>query len=411
MQEKYEVDLSSSNFDTFVQMVLMESSNKTLYTHPFLFMKAYQMGLVDALSEEMKACLRAMKEGLSPGIIHIKGFPQDHILPSDAPAVERNQSKTRVSEAIILATAALLGCYLYSKKTEQDGVIVHNISPVKGKESVVSSVGLDPFYYHTEIAYASAVPKFLMLFCLEGDLCAKTSYFFIKTILQNIPEAIKATMRKPVFKVSAVAGYDQDEIITPLLHLDPQTGQETFRFYQKVDRLEAAPRFSEEADEVTRCLTFLTAHASLIFPAPGEEPSVGLNPGEALLFNNGWSATDQHHGVMHGRVGRIENKNRWLQRGYFFDITPDMQHKISRGYGHFLKHAIKNYPLKTAADLLKTAIKHTPEYKACLDTHPEYTESQLFFHSVGAKKSKRSWLNQLARRSETDDLMQINHGV
>lgn len=400
--------MNKEKFSFFLKMALQQGMSQTLYDDPFFFMKALKLEFARALDPLTLETLQNMENNQAPGIVHFVGFPEDPVIPQAETAILRCQQKTRVTESLILATAALLNCYLYSKKTEQNGVIIHNISPVKGKESVISSVGRDPFYYHTEIAYASEVPKFLMLLCLESDPLAKTSYFPIKDILAGIPEEIKQTMRKPIFKISAVAGYDSDLIICPLLSTNPDTMEETFRFYQHVKRIEAASDDEALQKEAIDCLAFLEAHALNVFPASGLEPSVGLQRGEALLFNNGRaSAGNEHHGVMHGRVGQIENPHRWLQRGYFFDITPTIRQKIQAGYLRFLTHVLnkrKNSSFELAATCLKTAISNTPEYRQCKNEHPEYTQSQLFFHAVKPRhhsdEGKRSWLKRISEEAD-----------
>ncbi len=404
--------VSAARLSTFSDLVLAEQANKSIYSDPFFFMKVLEQELSKALTDTELELIENMKAGGQPGIVHITGLPREGVLPRGDSAIIRNENKTRMSESLILTFAALLGCYLYSKKTEQDGVIFHNISPVKGQENVISSVGLDPFYYHTEIAYSQDVPKFLMLLCLEPDSKAKTSYFSVETILAGIPERIKEIMRKPVFKISAVKGYDSDEITCALLSVDPETMQETFRFYQHVPRIEVATQNEDEKQEADECLCFLTEYAKTTFPASGEEPAVGLEAGEALLFNNGWGYKDAHHGVMHGRVGHIENPNRWLQRGYFFAITPQIKEQINMGYWNFLIHLLEKnqtYSLKLATACLKTAIENSMDYKQSVQDHPEYTISQHYFHGIKPKtdalSKKENWLKRIAT---TDNVSQSN---
>lgn len=402
MREIVRIEIEKSRFDRFLSIALYQKISKAIYENPFFFMKALELALTQALTPEVLDMLGRMRNNIDFGIIHFSGFPTEQLLIRGEEVSIRNQYKSRVSESLILAIAAILNCYLYSKKTEQNGSIFHNISPVKGKEHVVSSVGRDPFYYHTEIAYSSEVPKFLMLFCLEADPEAKTSYYFIDDIMRDIPDDIKSIMRKPIFKLSGVKGYDADSVICSLLTFNEQTGEETFRFYQKIERIEPAPRMESEASEVTKCLEFLEAHAQRVFPESGKEPAVGLKQGEALLFNNGRGFPDQHVGVMHGRVGRIQNPQRWLHRGYFFEITPEIHEQIKANYLLFLHEVIskKKYPLSLAVACLKTAIENSEDYKMCAQEHPEYTKSRLLFHGVKPRNDtmngRNSWLNRVA---------------
>lgn len=402
-----DITLDPEKFSFFLHMALKQGISKTIYNDPFFFMKALKLELARALDPKVLKILQDMDQNQGPGIVHFAGLPEEPFIPDDETVFLRCQQKTRVTESLILATAALLNCYLFSKETEQNGAIIHNISPISGKENVISSVGRDPFYYHTEIAYSNEVPKFLMLVCLESDPSAKTSYMYINDILAGIPESIKQTMRKPIFRINAVVGYDTDSTIAPLLSINPVTSEETLRFYQNVSRIEVASDDECEQREALDCLIFLTDHASRVFPAPGSEPSIGLQRGEGLLFNNGRGYPDKHHGVMHGRVGAIENPNRWLQRGYFFDVTPAIQEKINAGYFRFLTNTLnkrKNDSFEIAVTCLKTAISNTPDYQRCKNENPEYTQSQLFFHAIKPRRTPEeggnSWLKRIAEEAD-----------
>lgn len=379
--------------DFFKTLVLREGKGRRMYDNPFHFMKLWHFEIAQLFDPASLAELTHLREGKGAGIAHLSGLPIDMIIPSGSSALERNVDKTRISEAVILSMATLMNCYLYSKPMEQDGVIVHNVSPIKGKENVVSSVGRDPFYYHTEIAYADEVPRFLMLFCLEGDPTAKTSYFFIDQILKNIPDDIKTLMRLPIFKIGSVAGYTIEETITPLLSLDA-TGMETFRFYQLVSRIEPAFSEGEDYEKAITCLKFLEPHAKTIFPEVGAEPSISLQPAEALLFNNGWSRDRtaetggdiKHHGVMHGRVGYISNPSRWLQRGYLFEMTRLEKEKANQGYANYLWELLTDptVPAWMAARCLKTAIQQNSLYQTLSQKNPAAPRAWLFLNSVNS---------------------------
>jgi Ala-tRNA(Pro) deacylase len=388
--------IKREKLSNFTDIVLQQKQHKSIYYLPLLYMKALKLEMAKAVDLDT---LQNIANGDAAGLYHFLDFPQDTCLPSDETALKRSENKTRLSEAIILAIAALMNCQLLSRASEQDGLIFHNISPVKGCDHIVSSIGKDPFYYHTEVAYSQKVPKFLMLYCLESDLedGAKTSYFPIQTILNCIPEDMKETMRKPIFRISAVPGYESNAIVAPLLEREGAQ-LEFFRFYQHIDRIEAAPRSEKEAVEVNNCLHFLKNQAPNIFPPSGEEPAIGLQKGEALLINNGWRQIDgEHNGYMHGRVGTIKNPNRWLQRGYFFSTTSQVEQNINLGYRLFLKMALKKFPLLLAANCLKTAIESTPAYRRLSSEHPTYPKSKLLFYSIKPDTNKTgSWLSHLA---------------
>lgn len=403
-------DLKSTKFNHFKDVVLEQQNSTKIYDNQHYYTKALKFALAQALTQEALYALQQMSQGHEPGVIHFKNLPQDENLSVADSVLARNINKTRMSESLILAMAALTGCYLYAKPSEQNGTMVHNISPIPGKEGIISSIGRDPFYYHTEIAYSPDVPLFLMLYCLEADSEAKTSYFPIQQLLAKIPEDIKETMRKPIFELSAVVGYDEESVITPLLYANPMTGREVFRFYQNIDRIQPKPRTENESIEVDVCLNFLKQHAGAMFPKAGHEPSIALQAGEALIFNNGWRnlAKDMHNGVMHGRVGYIRNPNRWLQRSYFFPTNPQIDAQINEGYYHFLFEMITNKrtSLLLAVSQLKITIKNTNSYKELKATKPNFNEAQLFFHSVqpDCKLKKQHWLRNLATNAELDSV-------
>ncbi len=263
------------------------------------------------MPKELCQIFEKMGKTGSPDIIWLKNLPIDGVIPQDEDISDRIARKTRVTEDVMLGIANMIGYHLHSSPKEQNGAVVHNITPVRGHEQHKSSKGREPFYLHIENPFQENAPDFLMLICLHGDPTAKTTFYFIDHILQMIPEEHLEVMKQPLFEIRSGAGLDQVEQGTfPLIDSDVRNNITRLRLYQDMERINAL------TPEAQQTLDFLAS----LFQRPEISSAiheVSLQPGEAILFNNGWGVNHSLNGVMHGRAGVISDTQRWLQRGFF----------------------------------------------------------------------------------------------
>ncbi|KAF6230758.1 hypothetical protein HO133_000017 [Letharia lupina] len=141
---------------------------------------------------------------LAPGALLITGLPLDPDLPLTPANGERSTEKSSlVSEGCLTGIAKLLG-EPFSYASEKNGDPIHNVCPVRHRETVQSNesskvtLGL-----HVENAYFDKRPDYLALFCLRQDHenNARTSFVDARSALSKMDSMDRAELQKPVFIV------------------------------------------------------------------------------------------------------------------------------------------------------------------------------------------------------------------
>lgn len=379
------------------------------YRHPALLMKVMENELKAIIPKELTETLQLMGETGSPGIILIHNFPVDAEIPIAETVDDRSKLKGKASENAILGTVSMMGYKLHSSPKEQNGRIIHNISPVKGFEATKSSKGRDPFYLHTENPFEQKPPEFLILTALEGDKSAKTTYFILDDFVAALPKWVIEAMKKPEFEIRSGEGLDEVEKgVFSLITRESETGRLRLRLYQSNARIKAL------TPEAAKVLAFIE-EAFKSVERSGKIQGIGLEPGDALIFNNGWGI-DKVHGVMHGRGGYIQNPNRWLQRGFLHRQPEAYSEDLAKGYARAVKYALRSrdFTFKESAAVLRKAMLASDgcvEYKK---QHPNATEAQILLYGTNPKKGTGSWIEAITReavqRDKQQETQQIKQG-
>ncbi|MDA0967324.1 MAG: TauD/TfdA family dioxygenase [Proteobacteria bacterium] len=378
-------------FDSFVKKLSSDP-----YSNPTKKMQIMSDKLECLFPQELLATLKNMGKTGEPGAIIIKNFPIDKEVPRAETVAMRSQQKGLASENAMLGTVALMGYKLESNPKEQEGRPVHNVAPVKSHENTKSSKGRDPFYLHIENPFEKSPPDFLMLVGLEGDKTAKTSLFFVDGFIKKLPNWVVEGMKKPEFEIRSGEGFDKEEKgIFPLIKIDEETGRQRLRTYQKDERI------TPLTDEAKKVLSYVTESFKDV-EKTDDYLAVGLQPGEAIIFNNGWGL-DKVTGVMHGREGRISNQNRWLQRGFLHQQTEKDRLNIADGYFQSVSQVIAdtdNFSIKNAALFLRKAMLETNSCKEYKEKHPDASDAQVSLYGLKAdNNSKQSWLARVTKES------------
>ncbi len=132
------------------------------YKNPEFFYKIAAQKLKTLLPKSLLDSLEKMSHGQEPGMILIDGFPIDSHIPTRSDyddVIDRRDNKTHVSEIAMLAIASLMNAHLHSNPKEQQGAVVHQISPTKTKYFTASSQGAEPLIYHVENPFEKTPPK------------------------------------------------------------------------------------------------------------------------------------------------------------------------------------------------------------------------------------------------------------
>ncbi len=298
---------TKDEFESFVNSI---AANAMINEAPVKATQLMGEKLKAMLPQNILYMLEEMGRTGKPSIIHLKGLPIDSYIPLEGDIFNRASNKGKVSESLLLSLAYIMNCRVWSNPKEQEGRIIHNIAPVKGYEHTTSSRSQDPFYLHIENAYEENLPDFLILYGLVGDPKAQTSFYSIDNLWKSFPQHIIEEMKKPNFKIGSSKGYVDIEGRFSLLTDEGSIDQGTkirLRLYQKVyDRIEPL------TDKARETLDFIKGILEPVNPQ-----GISIEAGEAIIFNNGWGI-NQASGVMHGRKGKIENPQRWLQRAFLF---------------------------------------------------------------------------------------------
>ena len=352
--------------------------------------------LRDVFPNDLINTLQKMGREGEPGIILVKNMPIDPVIPKGETVQERVKKKGHTSQDAIIGTASLMGYVINTSEKEQGGKLIHDVAPVRGREKEVSSSGRKKFFLHIENPFETAPPDFLMLVGLEGDPKAKTTCFLVNDILVKLPDWVVDGMKKPEFEIRSGQSFsEQEKNIFPLIRKE-SNGRMRLRLYEEMERINP---LSSDAKKI------LDEIADVFKEIQGEIQGIALEPGESIIFNNGWGL-DKPAGVMHGRGGYIENPNRWLQRGFMFQQSAEDQNSLAEGYYSAIKMAVNNengkFSLREGAEVLRHAMRQTKGYKKYMQEHPDATDAQALLYGdigKGASDPKSSWVERVAKEA------------
>lgn len=349
-----------------------------VYTDTDLSSNLLGLHLQEALPEPLNRTLKKMGTTGSPDIILIKGLPLDENI-SDSSSIERRLLlKGKISESVLVGMANIMRNHLSSNPKEQGGKVIHNISPVKGFENTSSSKSKDPFYLHVENPFDRENPDFLMLYCLNPDMTAKTSYYFIDEVLKKIPDEHLSVMKKPLFEIRSGAGHDMEEKGIFSLLEENSSGIKRLRLYEKIDRI------TPLTVEAERTLLYLSGFFEKLRETK-EIPAISLKRGELLIFNNGWGINDLC-GVMHGREGTISNPNRWLQRSF---LKRSNKNKIVAETSCFYRAVVEiiKQEERFGSEVINLLIGAAVLNKRCAHEVERHARSPMFYRALKANNN------------------------
>ncbi|WP_262964622.1 TauD/TfdA family dioxygenase [Methylobacter psychrophilus] len=242
---------------------------------------------------DLKLITKELRNG--KGYVVIRGCPVDDGLNELPTSISRPKNKSFISESVLLGVTHAIGFNPYGFKQEKNGALVHEITPVTGKEETASSNGMVEFMMHADGAYLSRDirPETLSLLCLIDEENTDTRLVTINSILSELEPKSLEMLSDPNF-----------------FHVPPNTfdvGDEANSLgsiLDKVDGLWEMKVATHSCEPKT-----LAAKISLkefINAAESNVIAHSWRPGDLLIFNN--------FRCLHGR-GEIKGK-RWLQRCY-----------------------------------------------------------------------------------------------
>lgn len=237
----------------------------------------------------------------SSGALLLRGLPTDDRLP-DTPRDGRPSpaKSSRVSESLLVLAGAVLGTVI-GYREEKEGMVVHDVCPVPGREARQENSGSEYFEVHTENAFHPFAPDHVLLICLRDDAgrTARTLVSPARAALRQLPGGDEAVLRQPWFRhrmptsfvaAGEDAAYSAPEPILTGAADDPQ---------MRVDAFNTTGINPEAQAALGRFVAALR----------GGLDGWTLAPGDLLVVDN--------RRTVHARTGftpRYDGRDRWLQR-------------------------------------------------------------------------------------------------
>ncbi|MFJ4190556.1 guanitoxin biosynthesis L-enduracididine beta-hydroxylase GntD [Kitasatospora sp. NPDC089509] len=269
------------------------------------------------------------------GACVLSGFPVDDERIGDTPAHWRRSANARLSptlrqEVFFLLCASLLGD-LFAWSTQQDGLLMHDVMPIRGHEQEQLGSGSEQvLWWHTEDAFHPFKGDYVALMCLRNpDAVATTLADAARIRWADLDLdtlfAPKYTIRPDESHLPKNRGDDQDE--------DPARAALVDAGYRRITALNEnpppVPLLTGDRNAPYMCLDpyFMAvddlepaarkAFESMVEAIDAAVQDVVLRPGDCIFIDN--------LRAVHGRNpfhARFDGKDRWLKR---LNISRDLR--------------------------------------------------------------------------------------
>lgn len=226
----------------------------------------------------------------------IRGLPIDQFLPATPSSTTGIAFRTFLAELVLLSIVNNLGTPI-GFKSENNGAIIHNVSPKKDKLDTKSSSGSkEPMGMHSDFAFSDNRPDWLILMCLRNNDNIPTSISIVNEICEQLTLEEIEVLKSPKFMIFPPdSSSARDPKVDSILSIINNNFISRFN----KDKCMGTDDISNAA---------LTKFASI---AEAQGLDIYLNPGDVLIFNNKL--------VLHSRQSfeaRYDGSDRWLQRVY-----------------------------------------------------------------------------------------------
>lgn len=244
-------------------------------------------------------------------VLLLRGLPLDEYIPQTPLfSSELASIKTPITQLMLLSIGINLGTPI-GFSSENNGAIIHNISPMKDKIRTKSGQGSsEPMGMHSDFAFSDHRPDWLILMCLRNEQKIPTRICLVNDICNQLSFEEVEMLKSPNFLIfppdsSAVKEPRRDAIL-----------------FQKEN--DVISRFNKDKCKGvdTKYQAILDKFASI---ADNQGQEVFLNPGDALILDNRYA--------LHSRqsfTARYDGTDRWLQRVYCRAVNNSKDVKIER---------------------------------------------------------------------------------
>jgi Fe(II)/alpha-ketoglutarate-dependent arginine beta-hydroxylase len=252
-----------------------------------------------------------------------------------------HQSTDEVSpalrEEIVFALCAQLLGDPYGFSTLHNGLLTHNIVPIKGHErEQIASGSEETLEWHTEEAFHPHRSDYTSLMCLRNPYGAPTTYADVADL--HIPPEDREILRQPVFEARPSGSHSAERnAYTTLLPVERHARARTA--FDAIEELHRTPTltcvlFGADDDPYLcvdpDCMTPVNDAAAgaltrLCAEINRNIQDVTLTPGDILFMDN--------YKAIHGRKpfkARFDGTDRWLKRTNITrDLRPSRDRRLS----------------------------------------------------------------------------------
>ncbi|MFC9294741.1 guanitoxin biosynthesis L-enduracididine beta-hydroxylase GntD [Streptomyces sp. NPDC057011] len=330
--EKYHLDAqANADIDDLVRELTRDLSS----VHDAAFHRKAAV-LAHGLPRELREALVGFRLGEPSGGFLLSGIRVGDAIgptPGHWHQAEGEVSPALREEAVFVLCAQLLGDP-FGYATLHNGLLMHNIVPIKGHEKEQISSGSEELLeWHTEEAFHPYRSDYTALMCLRNPYGAPTTYAEISDL--DIDEADRGILRQPLF-ATRPSGSHSAERNAYTTHLPEERHARARESFDRIEELHRNPPavsilFGDDADPYLcvdpDCMTPLTEEAAgalerLCAEINRKIQDIALTPGDILFLDN--------HSAIHGRrpfKARFDGSDRWLKR---MNITRDLRRSRAR---------------------------------------------------------------------------------
>jgi Fe(II)/alpha-ketoglutarate-dependent arginine beta-hydroxylase len=334
--EKHHIDAPTA---AAIDRLAAEAAAGTPSVHDTAFQRRAAV-LAHELPRDLREVLVDFRLREPSGALLLSGIPvdDDRIGPTPAhwypPAGV--VSPTLREEIIFTLLAQLLGDP-FGYASLHNGLLVHNIIPVRGYEKEQIAFGSEEVLeWHTEEAFHPYRSAYTALMCLRNPYGAPTTYCDIADL--EIDEADRAVLRQPLFETRPSGSHSAQRNELDTL-VPPDRRERAARSFAAVAAIHDVPNVQPvlygAADAPylcvdPDCMTATTEEAAgalqrLVAEVNRKIQDVTLSPGTVLFMDN--------HRAIHGRkpfTARFDGNDRWLKRmNIARDLRPSRAHRLS----------------------------------------------------------------------------------
>jgi L-asparagine oxygenase len=250
------------------------------------------------------------------GVLLVRGLPVDeHLLPRTPAAANSAQRSATLPAALLMSFACGLGDPV-AYAAEKAGALVQDVVPVPGREEFQGNAGSVALSFHTENAFHSHRPDFVLLLCLrtDHDGLAGLRTACVRGVLPLLSGQARDVLTSPEFVTPPPPSFGGGAGGAPLPVLSGADGDPDLR----VDLAATAPLGRKGANALAELAELFERTAR----------TVRLWPGDMAIVDN--------RVAVHGRTSfkpRYDGGDRWLQRTFVAaDLRRSRAWRASDGY-------------------------------------------------------------------------------